>query len=267
MTRKIVLGKTAVLISAVLLFTIFSLEQKVSAQEIVLPDWVRNVALWWGEESVSDAEFAGAIEFLLREEIILVPAVQEAAAQDIEEKITELESDIEELKETIVGLMLVLEDKEKQEEENPPPAPSTGYKGLHNDLRNHNPTEYDAKPCNQADPEFTTVSYFLEKGNEELIKMGFDPRIADLPFFASAWSEPHLGEILMFSGNFEPRGWEYADGQRLLVANYNALFSILGTTYGGDGKTTFALPDLRCFEGEDGPRHIIAIQGLYPSRQ
>jgi len=238
---------------------------KESAQEIVLPDWIRNIALWWGEESVSDQEFARAIEFLLSKGIIQGPSVQDAAAEEIQEKITELEADIEELKETLVGLMLELEDKEKQEEEKTP-APSTGYKGLHNDLRNHNPTEYAAKPCNQADPDFTTVSYFLENENEELIKMGFDPRIANLPFFASAAMEPYIGEIIMFSGNFEPRGWEYADGQRLLVDKYNSLFSILGTTYGGDGKTTFALPDLRCFEGENGPRYIIAIQGLYPAR-
>lgn len=49
----------------------------------------------------------------------------------------------------------------------------------------------------------------------------------------------------MFGGNFAPRGWAFCDGQLLPIANYNALFSILGTTYGGDGRTTFGLPDLR----------------------
>jgi microcystin-dependent protein len=58
-------------------------------------------------------------------------------------------------------------------------------------------------------------------------------------------SEPFLGEIRMFGGNFAPRGWAFCDGQILSIAQNTALFSLLGTTYGGDGRTTFALPDLR----------------------
>lgn len=58
-------------------------------------------------------------------------------------------------------------------------------------------------------------------------------------------SEPFLGEIVMFAGNFAPRGWAFCDGQLLAINSNQALFSILGTTYGGDGRTTFALPDLR----------------------
>jgi len=57
--------------------------------------------------------------------------------------------------------------------------------------------------------------------------------------------EPFLGQIIMFGGNFAPRGWAFCDGQLLPISAYSALFSILGTTYGGDGRTTFALPDLR----------------------
>lgn len=57
--------------------------------------------------------------------------------------------------------------------------------------------------------------------------------------------EPMIGEIRIFAGNFAPRGWSFCDGQLLSVAQNSALFSILGTTYGGDGRTTFALPDLR----------------------
>lgn len=56
---------------------------------------------------------------------------------------------------------------------------------------------------------------------------------------------PFIGEVIMFAGNFAPRGWALCDGQLLPIAQYNALFSLLGTTYGGDGRTTFALPDLR----------------------
>lgn len=57
--------------------------------------------------------------------------------------------------------------------------------------------------------------------------------------------DPFLGQVILFAGNFAPRGWAFCQGQLLAIAQYNALFSILGTTYGGDGRTTFALPDLR----------------------
>ncbi len=56
---------------------------------------------------------------------------------------------------------------------------------------------------------------------------------------------PFIGQVMMFAGNFAPRGWALCDGQLLDVSQYSALFSVLGTTYGGDGRTTFALPDLR----------------------
>jgi microcystin-dependent protein len=56
---------------------------------------------------------------------------------------------------------------------------------------------------------------------------------------------PYLGEVDLFAGNFAPRGWAACDGQILAIAQNQALFSLLGTTYGGDGRTTFALPDLR----------------------
>jgi len=58
-------------------------------------------------------------------------------------------------------------------------------------------------------------------------------------------SEPFIAEIKMFGGNFAPRGYAYCDGQLLAIAQNAALFSLLGTTYGGDGRTTFGLPDLR----------------------
>jgi microcystin-dependent protein len=57
--------------------------------------------------------------------------------------------------------------------------------------------------------------------------------------------DPFIGQILLFAGNFAPRGWALCQGQLLPIAQNSALFSILGTTYGGDGRTTFALPDLR----------------------
>ena len=58
-------------------------------------------------------------------------------------------------------------------------------------------------------------------------------------------SEPFIAEIVMFGGNFAPRGWAECDGQILPITQNQALFSLLGTTYGGDGRTTFGLPELR----------------------
>ena len=62
---------------------------------------------------------------------------------------------------------------------------------------------------------------------------------------AMAAAEPLLGEIMWVGYNFCPRGWAAADGQILPISQYSALFSLYGTTYGGDGRSTFALPDLR----------------------
>jgi microcystin-dependent protein len=58
-------------------------------------------------------------------------------------------------------------------------------------------------------------------------------------------SKPFVGQIRMFAGNFAPRGNALCDGQLLAVSQNNALFSLLGTIYGGDGRTTFGLPDMR----------------------
>lgn len=57
--------------------------------------------------------------------------------------------------------------------------------------------------------------------------------------------DEYIGIIKMFAGNFAPRNWAFCNGQLLSIAQNTALFSILGTTYGGDGRTTFALPDLQ----------------------
>lgn len=57
--------------------------------------------------------------------------------------------------------------------------------------------------------------------------------------------DPFLGEINYFAGTFAPRNWAFCDGQLLPISQYSALFSLLGTTYGGDGRTTFALPEMR----------------------
>jgi len=112
---------------------------------------------------------------------------------------------------------------------------------------------------------------------------------------ASAQSEPFVGQIMTTAANFCPRGWSSMEGQMLPISQNQALFSLLGTTYGGDGRSTFALPDARgrallnagsgpgiapAIQGQRGAsgaagsggtptlvvRQCIALDGLYPSR-
>jgi microcystin-dependent protein len=58
-------------------------------------------------------------------------------------------------------------------------------------------------------------------------------------------AQPYVGEIRMFAGNFAPLGWLFCEGQHLPISENETLFQLIGTTYGGDGESTFALPDLR----------------------
>jgi microcystin-dependent protein len=79
---------------------------------------------------------------------------------------------------------------------------------------------------------------------------------------------PYIGEIRTFAFNFCPTGWASLDGQLLPISQNTALFSLLGTTYGGDGTTTFALPKWGpIFSASGGPfLPCIALQGIYPAR-
>lgn len=86
---------------------------------------------------------------------------------------------------------------------------------------------------------------------------------------AIAQSEPFVGQIMIFAGDFCPRGWAPADGRLLPIAQNIALFSLLGTTYGGNGQTNFALPRPRAiFTLQPGASftQCIALQGVFPSR-
>lgn len=58
-------------------------------------------------------------------------------------------------------------------------------------------------------------------------------------------AQPYVGEIRIFAGNFAPAGWMFCEGQLVPISEYETLFNLIGTTYGGDGQETFALPDLR----------------------
>jgi microcystin-dependent protein len=93
-----------------------------------------------------------------------------------------------------------------------------------------------------------------------LIALGLCATFPTAP--AQAGSEPYVGEISWFAGNFAPRGWAFCDGQLLAVSQNDALFSLLGTIYGGDGRTTFGLPDLR----GRVPMHAGTGPGLSPRR-
>ena len=80
-------------------------------------------------------------------------------------------------------------------------------------------------------------------------------------------AQPYVGEIRMFAGNFAPAGWMLCDGQLLPISENETLFQLIGTTYGGDGQETFALPDLQSRipihngKGPDGITYQLAEQG------
>ena len=82
------------------------------------------------------------------------------------------------------------------------------------------------------------------------------------PARGAAGDNPYIGETMLVGFNFCPRNWAEANGAILPIANYQALFSLLGTTYGGDGRTTFGLPDLR----GRVPIHAGTGPGLSPRR-
>jgi microcystin-dependent protein len=79
--------------------------------------------------------------------------------------------------------------------------------------------------------------------------------------------EGTIGEIRLFAGNFAPRNWQFCNGQLLPISQNQALFSILGTQYGGNGQTTFALPTLSSPFGQDSSGgYIICLEGIFPAR-
>lgn len=84
--------------------------------------------------------------------------------------------------------------------------------------------------------------------------------------------EGTIGEIRLFAGDYEPPNWKFCNGQLLRVMNNVALFTIIGSKYGGDGTTTFALPKIAPILGAesketyDDLNYVICVAGLYPSR-
>jgi microcystin-dependent protein len=78
--------------------------------------------------------------------------------------------------------------------------------------------------------------------------------------------DAYLGAIVLAAFNYEPTNWLRCDGRLLPIAQNQALFSLLGTTYGGDGRTNFALPKLNADALQTGLQYIICVNGVYPSR-
>ena len=93
--------------------------------------------------------------------------------------------------------------------------------------------------------------------------------------------EPFIGEVCQYPFNYAPKGWAFCHGQSMSIQQNQALFSLLGTTFGGDGRSTFNLPDLRpkdsngnvvqvhvgqIYQGKVYMEYSIALQGIYPPR-
>jgi len=86
-----------------------------------------------------------------------------------------------------------------------------------------------------------------EFGDQHVHRLTGHLSIAKLTFIETyiLWRQPYVGEIRMFGGNFAPAGWNFCDGSLLSIAENETLFTLVGTTYGGDGESTFGVPDLR----------------------
>lgn len=78
--------------------------------------------------------------------------------------------------------------------------------------------------------------------------------------------DEYIGIVKLFAGNYAPQGWALCDGQLLNINQNTALFAILGTNFGGNGQTTFGLPDLRNTAPAPNLIYIICVQGLFPPR-
>lgn len=103
--------------------------------------------------------------------------------------------------------------------------------------------------ANNMQPYLTIGYYIALTGIYPTPSRVTDPAILNdpnvIPAEQAQSSNPYIGQLMLFAGNFTPAGWARCDGQLLAINTNTALFSLIGTTYGGDGATTFALPDLR----------------------
>lgn len=79
--------------------------------------------------------------------------------------------------------------------------------------------------------------------------------------------DPFIAQIQLFAFNFVPVGWAFCEGQTMQISQNQALFALIGTMYGGDGRTTFALPNLKGKEPAENMRYCIAVTGIFPTRE
>jgi microcystin-dependent protein len=77
--------------------------------------------------------------------------------------------------------------------------------------------------------------------------------------------QSYIGAIVLVAFNFAPPNWQFCNGQVLPINQYNALFALLGTAYGGDGQTNFALPKLNGGALQSGLNYMICLNGIFPS--
>jgi hypothetical protein len=122
-------------------------------------------------------------------------------------------------------------------------------------------TEFGSHPCSVT----ITQSSYLVKHEPKISMINYLNGRTVYGQLAFADADPHLGEIDLFPYNFIPTGFMHADGSLLPISTNTALFSLLGTTFGGDGITNFALPDLRCME-PPSMEYAVAMSGVFPSR-
>ena len=111
----------------------------------------------------------------------------------------------------------------------------------------------DAGPPGEPSP---STQAFLDRFGNSLTSAG-NP--------SAGCADKFIGEVWLFAGNFEPRGTLFAHGQLLSISSFTSLFSLVGTIYGGDGRTTFALPDMSGLEPQ-GVSYVICLSGIFPSR-
>lgn len=86
-----------------------------------------------------------------------------------------------------------------------------------------------------------------------------------LSITSSQAGEYYLGDILLFAGKYAPANYVHCDGRLLNIRDFEGLFMLIGTTYGGNGQTNFAVPDMRAAEAPlKGARYIICVRGIWP---
>jgi|GEM_PF-1293635 hypothetical protein len=116
-----------------------------------------------------------------------------------------------------------------------------------------------------------TTSAKSAKGKGPIIPVaagGADLGVSALVISPEIAKKPILGQVMLFAGTKPPTGWMFCAGQSLPIAQHTTLFSIIRNRFGGNGRTTLKLPDLRPEEGQlKGKRYIIAVDGTYPRRK